>query len=490
MKTTNFTKQIDSICDINLEHTENAPKIDNDRIHSLAINKINEEGGFVRRNTLAWQFMPMATAMVVILGMSVIGLNLLKPENVVMEYGELQDTSSTAVSSSSNSSNTSPMVGSEGFIPKGGLIAEHDGWIYFNDKHSFKQSGFMDNGALKNTINLAKSRPDGSEKQILDGNIYDVGNIIVPGDGWVYYNRLGSENQWIGTENKHEKENGIFRIREDGTALSKISTSSVRSSFVIENDRIFFTVESYLLQMNDEVFDTTSGNLYSMKTDGTDVKILVEYDVPTQNAQYIAVFESWKEQYGCECIHRETVVLGVVYNCGQDCTGFSNQDFDWSIFPKIDGAQNVLYYNDGWLYYTGGDMADSLRRVRLDGSESQNTRAGMFNPFAFFEPMGLWYNSSNSGGLHLATWVEVEEQIYYVLTDGSVWKIGIDGENKVQIAQLPQEAVDTHSDLLHPPNTARSMIQVHGERVYVSFAFTLWSFEENVGDIVIPMLIK
>jgi hypothetical protein len=482
----------------------NAEQLKAECHRAISLEEVQETTTAKRR--ISMQFAGVAAAAAVFVFGTVFMFRALAPESDVSDplstTQSVAQTRQTAASALKNAP--------DGFIPTGGFIAERDGWIYFSELYCNAENVDMSGPSHIDSTktNLAKARLDGSDKTILDGDLIFVDNIVVPGDGWVYYMRIADRVGEAGSE----RNNGLFRIREDGTMLSNLSPAGVNRNFVIVGERIYFIAgEPYTLP--DERGGTVAyrsdfGNLCSVKTDGTDFVTLIDYDVPSQEEAYNTAFEEWKSQFDCECVNQ---IVGTIpdmpYECSENCSGYFSQSFDTLNFPSIDGAYTMYYYKDGWLYYGDGAF-EGLRKVRPDGSDKQKAEGRLFNPAEFFTPLGLWsvtvqtsaVPKSNTRALGVVRYEIIGEQVYYTLNNnGEVWRIGIDGENNEQIAELPAD-IFTFTEFFDVSEFhSVTDIRIIGNKVYLHTSlvqpywergnYNIWVFEIEEGEIAVPVKI-
>jgi hypothetical protein len=357
-----------------------------------------------------------------------------------------------------------PIQRLSGFVPTGGIVAEHDGWIYFSDAHSSAQLNGADR-SLRGTVNLVKAYPDGSGQVVLDANLQYVSHITVPGDGWVYYWRQGAPSVYFNDVHQGEDEVGIFRIREDGTELTKLSPASVRPGFVITEGRIFYVANTHLTW---ETVTEDCGNIFSMNTDGSDVVTVVDFKLSEQT-------KAMSEQ-----------------ELKDDVMGWKRN--------------HALYLHgaaDGWVYYwTASVHQPSSWKVSVDGAMKIEAEGEYVSKaYTFFHESGMFgsYDFDNpsvvTGERSYSAHTVVGDSIYYAINDGSVRKIGLDSEEEVVLAQFPDKLVNgslEQGDIVHN-------ITVFGERVYMQITrtqlwglghYSIWAFDIVDGEVAVPVFLN
>lgn len=180
-------------------------------------------------------------------------------------------------------------------------------WVYF-----------IDDG-------LQRIRVDGAEKTKLIDTPYAISDYVLIGD-WIYCEVVyGNRNQ-----GEDETNNGMYKVRTDGTELTKLTNGSSIRTFV-DGDWIYYR---------------TTQSLYRARTDGSDeAKLDFTQDVGTSDG--LIVDDGWVYISRRTGVTRRTVE-------GNDPVKLIDE--------KVD-TMNV--YGD-WLYYLN---EDSLSKIRLDGTD-------------------------------------------------------------------------------------------------------------------------
>jgi hypothetical protein len=284
--------------------------------------------------------------------------------------------STTAVSIAETPTAPSPVFVNQPGTPSetdedGWFITVRDGWIYRIE------SNMPENYSGPTIVNLVRTREDGSDKTILDANINFAGNIIVPGNGWVYYWRGGANNSVHNGVYTNERHNGIFRVREDGTGRQKLTPASSGASFMIVGDRLFYyTAEHRSWECGRGVLSFI-GNLYSMNLDGSDIVTVVDFDLPAQFDAVELARRDWIEENLWGDV-RSGATVGTAHFGWLPQFVFEDDSFDWDayfeMFPPIRGISSFYgLCEDGWIYFYDGCPDGYLMRVLPDGSEKQQS---------------------------------------------------------------------------------------------------------------------
>jgi hypothetical protein len=264
-----------------------------------------------------------------------------------------------------------------------GIVDQHDGWIYLTGDFD----GDSGDPALLEGNKLYKMRNDGTGMTKISNDY--VSDIKVIGD-WIYFREIYSSN--------------LYKIKKDGTGKTRIIS-----------DRVY-----YLKIMGDWIYysnNSDMGQLYKIKLDGTG-KTKLTQDVAT----YIVGEGDW------------------IY--------YTNQSDNWKLYAiKTDGSQKTkltdTYASDlnlegGWLYYlhSTADNKSYIYKVKTDGTE--NTKLNEFRTSSI--------NVSNG-------W------IYYVLKDYSdkiqanwrygVYKMKTDGTENTKLLNDSTDYINVTNDWIY-----------------------------------------
>ena len=323
-----------------------------------------------------------------------------------------------------------------------GTINVVDGWVYYCD--------------LNNHRCLTRQKIDGSDKQKLID------------DSQVYFNVTGDRIYYSGF--------GIYAIKTDGTNPQKIHSEHAMNINVVgdwiycvlltgESDQVYYRMmidgsdgeelkdiinnsseiasNSTMENLSESVFGNTAGNInnmgyaaiqgdwiyfswggiYAMKTDGSDLKKLIDVD----RVRYLNVVGDWiyysngtddQKIYAVKTDGSDNHALNDVSS--SDITVVGNQIYYYtsgSLYTmKTDGSNNHELIHDAGpfnivgerIYYFG---SDGLYTIKTDGSVNYKLADIRGN---FINVVGDWIYYSKGGG------------IYAVRTDGSVNKKLVD----------------------------------------------------------------
>ncbi|MDR2547480.1 MAG: DUF5050 domain-containing protein [Lachnospiraceae bacterium] len=251
----------------------------------------------------------------------------------------------------------------------GGIAVYHDGWIYFTDVY---------------TQTMVKMRADGSDKTVLENGV-GYGNLNIVGD-WIYFlsaNRVhkmrtdGTDKSVVSYENysmrvesmtvvgewiyytSSEWENeGIFKLKTDGTEEIKLLDEAVREFSVV--DGWIYYVGEYR-QLDD---DSYGHPFIRMKTDGSESSQieLIDCDIEGLTTQVLRGF----------------IVDGDWIYATSNFLNFSGVfkfRIDGTDATNLGGVEQSQYFDialaDGFIYYyVAGIGADyDLYKVGIDGGE-------------------------------------------------------------------------------------------------------------------------
>jgi len=203
----------------------------------------------------------------------------------------------------------------------GTIVIVVDGWVYYS--HNIGMLG------LEN-MELARMRTDGSERTII--NHAPISNFEV-WDDWVFYS----------VDDLHG--GGLYKVRTDGSELTRISEMNMRSRFVIYDEWLFYRNAN----------DGRPFQIYRMRLDGTGTELIVHYNA-------ISPFN---------------ILGGWIY--------YQTMQNDNRIYRiRIDGTNHELFHiadseslaaivtTDGWIYYSTLPFPSIPNyRIRTDGTNHQ-----------------------------------------------------------------------------------------------------------------------
>ncbi|MDR2933492.1 MAG: DUF5050 domain-containing protein [Oscillospiraceae bacterium] len=251
---------------------------------------------------------------------------------------------------------------STGNISNGGYIASQGGWIYYQDWNGDK--------------GLYKIRMDGGGKTKICAD--EPSSINVAGD-FVYYCKK---------EFMYKSDTGIYKIRTDGREGTKLCAVRATGMTVI-GEWIFF--------VGDHWKDHTVHNkIFRMRTDGSGITKLNDDIVITPNVEYDWIYynhytDAANSDNGIYKIRTDgsgrvklSNDLGSYMNVCDNWIYYVNVADDHTIYKlHTDGKERVkvsdvkaatLNVADGWIYYRRGQYNDSLDynlfKMRINGSEN------------------------------------------------------------------------------------------------------------------------
>ena len=288
-----------------------------------------------------------------------------------------------------------------GNIVNGGLVAEHNGWIYY--RITIMTGWATTDGATY------KVRSDGSKHDPLNTHSY-ISDINVV-DDWIYYSNIydfsstykvrtdGNDpvkinnddalglnvvGDWIyylnysDDDGSHRRDNRIYKIRTDGRERTKLTDTHSLYLNVVD-DWIYFS------NLDDEY------NIYKIRTDGSE-KTKVNNDY----SKYINVIGDW------------------IYYCnGSDGFAIYKIRTDGSERTKLsDDIPGTLNVYEGWIYYTNREDNDTIYKLRTDGKGR------------------MQINNERTRNIYV-----VEDWLYYEITGENIglYKIRFDGSERQQI---------------------------------------------------------
>jgi len=201
------------------------------------------------------------------------------------------------------------------------------------------------------------------------GNIATGGIVAQSGD-WIYYTTKSAENK------------GLFKIRTDGTDITKLSDDY--SIYInVLGDWVYFSNES------------DGYKLYKIRTDGTDKTKLND-----DHSEFINVVGDWAYY-----VNRDDSCC--IYKIGIDGSGRNKVNDEVSSFINVVG---------GWIYYANGARNAlfyerfPLHKIRTDGTD--RTVINNKDQVEYINVVGDWvyYVSANYVG---------HGDIYRIRTDGT-----------------------------------------------------------------------
>ena len=282
-----------------------------------------------------------------------------------------------------------------------GFAAVQGDWVYFSSK--------ADND------HLYKTRADGTERTLLDGN--QAISINVVGD-WVYYYswRYIGHHMESGKPVDDNGYSGIYKIRTDGTEKTQLN-NDISNNVIVADGWVYYR----------NIGDGYS--LYRIRTDGSERTQLSNHYV-----DYINVSGDWiyyyrsNERGGIYRIRTDGKRRTKLYDSGAYDL---NVVGDWIYFEGsggiykvgIDGKNAVklvegsycrnINVADGWIYYIDGRFWGNIYRIRTDGTEKtvlvdegENGRISILGDQVLYRV----YDQSNSDNPYA---------IYTMLADGS-----------------------------------------------------------------------
>lgn len=279
--------------------------------------------------------------------------NYLAGENytvrVFLENGlryKMSFTTKAELTSNSKLGNTS------GNISNYGLVAEHNGWIYYRNTN--------DNGYLY------KMKSDGSESTLISNHF--VSNINVMG-GWVYYSTNINSNHYI------------YKVRVDGTdRIELIDTYNTRYSMdtynrmLVSDTNIF--IENWYNNSPYKIFKTSlDGSLNSdivhkatfitiynntLITRNSDSKLQI-YDLNNNKV----IFTSSERVSALNLVDNWIYYINNddyrIYKMYIDGSNKQQLNHDWSTYLNVYGS---------WIYYVN-DEDQTIYRMKTDGTSRQ-----------------------------------------------------------------------------------------------------------------------
>jgi RNA polymerase sigma-70 factor (ECF subfamily) len=253
-----------------------------------------------------------------------------------------------------------------------------------------------------NEANFAifRQRLDGTGgRQLIAGDIAVPSSIfdMHVGDGWVYY-----------TDN-----NVLKRIRDDGPPdAAEIIRADVRY-FIVHGERIYFTAGE-------------DSGMYGMNPDGSDEQKLYDWASPVNAAgDWIYFFEGERYWMGSGNLYR-------IRTDGTEATMLLTQGFQDTV-----QISRVNIVND-YVYYVQGDSV--LMRMNLDGTERQP--AYQPNPefilpdFEAFTEVD--FGNTRSNLLNRGNLLLIDERVYFS-EGGFVYSMNTDGGDRIIIADLRED---------------------------------------------------
>ncbi|MCL1832693.1 MAG: hypothetical protein FWG45_07295 [Oscillospiraceae bacterium] len=233
-------------------------------------------------------------------------------------------------------------------VHKGSFIAENDGWVY-STEWSYTDEW---HNLVKRRVGTIGVALDCEELtyDLLESNVHTAYNFVIPGDGWVYYQRYNSPPDV--PEGAPLNNASICRVNEADSRVEVLVEETSGGDFLIHKGRIYFSKTYDYIVKPDPIYTWRS----SIKTDGSDEKEL--YLVFTK-ANSSALTPGPKD-YGLS-----------------------------AAFDAYD-AYDVI---GDWVYFLNKSN-DTLARVKLDGTSPDLDTVTVFNMGDFYDKYYLWYKAS------------------------------------------------------------------------------------------------
>ena len=215
------------------------------------------------------------------------------------------------------------------------------------------------------------------------GNLMNGGQYA-EADGWVY---CSCE---IFDESTLTIKTGLFKMKSDGTNMTKLSDGEHKSINVV----------------GENIYTLTDEGVYTVKTDGTSGHI-----IPGISA----------DRYGMILVLDETIVYlnvnGQIYRNSVDGKN-----------PQKIASVNAygFYYHDGWLYYGINDTSYTIQKVKMDGSSTTGVSTGG-RDFVF-----------------------ANNRIYYrnMMDKANVYSMAMDGSDRKKISDVDVNSINTDGQKL------------------------------------------
>ncbi|MBV7271434.1 cell wall-binding repeat-containing protein [Clostridium sp. PL3] len=255
-----------------------------------------------------------------------------------------------------------------------------------------------------------------------DGSTRNIGNgtNVAYYKGYLYYSTSKDGNK-------------VYRIKDDGTELTKISDDYALNINIADN-HIYYSNSS------------DSGKIYRMNLDGSDkTKIIDKYSVFTVVKNYI--YYSYKNQQE---------------------SGFYRINTDGSNNTKL--SNDYTYYSmsiaDNYIYYANSNDNDSIYKMKIDGSgktklcSDSSTSINLEDGWIYYEaadgtftekgPGYKLYKIKTDGTERTkisddfpASMIVYNGWIYYRsrLDGDNLYKIRVDGSNKTQLTSIRSEVI-------------------------------------------------
>lgn len=245
-----------------------------------------------------------------------------------------------------------------------------------NGGKTCEKDGFIYYSGANNGLYRMKS--DGTEKvKLLDDSVADI-NVV---DGWIYYLNVRDYN-----ENPNSR---IYKVKIDGTCKTEVYSQDDISDLIVTNKYIYY-----------KTFTSGLGDLdyaiYKMSIDGAD-KVMLTNEQGIYNINYNDGYIYYNTIDGIYKIKDDGTDRVKLYNC--------NTRF------MIVNDKNIYFHSEGENY-----SVNNVYKMNLDGKEVQkvitfNSEATELFQAFFFNVDGDWIYYSTIG--------KSGDGIYKVKTDGT-----------------------------------------------------------------------
>lgn len=294
-----------------------------------------------------------------------------------------------------------------------------DGWLYYgglslslNDGPHYRMS--LRTGEIQEQkIDVAVVTPITSDQTYVKGDAEL--NFFAEKDGWLYFSKLTADT-----------DRGIYRMKPDGSDVSKISDEAALSMLIVE-DWIYFSNFDYRMMLFRMRLDGSDVELVSSKSTGLgilkDEWLYVSsqnelFRVRTDGTGYMKLSNAIRFR-----IAGEKIIVGFEETAG---SGVLTMDLDGKNKVEIyTGINSILDVSEEWIYFVKhdgfGNNDGFTYRMKHDGSMESIM--------------------DDSGGF---SWMTHHNGWYYALSDDSktITRLRADGTQRSVIINLPIRLAD------------------------------------------------
>ncbi len=310
-----------------------------------------------------------------------------------------------------------------------GTLPQYKGVVATQDDYVF----YVYNDGLHSR--LVREKLDGYDiNDIKPNEIKSPWSINVVGD-WIYFVDNRTTFEQVGFSHIINQDSKLFKMKIDGSELTKLTDDDVNSVIVVE-DHIYF------------VNSSDGGRIYRVDVDGSNERV-----INNDNSMFLNIYKS-KIYY--------------INNTGRDSLWqIRKMDLDGSnnqLLIEANVASQLKVYNDR-IYYTSldSDYNSTISSVALDGTDKKN----------------------HTRRISVSTYNVFGNDIYYTIYDTGINKTNLDGGSNTKISvDSPNDLVLLNGCIFYTANDRAFAMDLNGNnRKRLSLLDGMSELLQNAPDI-------